>query len=73
MKMQLDPHKIGDIIFSLRVQVTPAANLLAKLTVFTVDYELMHLLGDGLCWVYNPPINLYGKLSTFGLYLLYSV
>ena len=27
------------------------------------------LLGDGLCWVYNPPIHLYGKLSTFGLHL----
>ena len=42
IKMQLNPHNIGDTIFWLRVQVTPAANLLAKSTVFTVDYELMH-------------------------------
>ena len=31
------------------------------------------LLGDGLCWVYDPPIRLYGKLSMFGLHLSYSV
>ena len=31
------------------------------------------LLGDGLCWVYDPPICLYGKLSTFRLHLSYSV
>ena len=41
INMQLDPHNIGDTILWLRVQVTPAANLLAKSTVFTVDYELM--------------------------------
>ena len=42
IKMQLNSHKIGDTIFWLGAQVTPAANLLAKLTVFTVDYGLLH-------------------------------
>ena len=40
----------------------------------TIPYPTpQQLLGDGLCWVYNPPICLYGKLSTFGLHLFYSV
>ena len=42
MQLQLNPHNIGDTLFWLRVQVTPAANLLAKSTVFTVDYELLY-------------------------------
>ena len=42
MQMQLNPHNLGDTLFWLRAQVTPAANLLAKSTVFTVDYELLH-------------------------------
>ena len=42
MQMQLNPHNIGDTLFWLKVQVTPAANLLAKSTVFMVDYELLH-------------------------------
>ena len=42
MQMQLNPHNLGDTLFWLRVQVTPAANLLAKSTVFMVDYELLH-------------------------------
>ena len=42
MHMQLHPHNIGDTLFWLKAWVTPAANLLAKSTVFTVDYELLH-------------------------------
>ena len=42
MQMQLNPHNIGDTLFWLRAWVTPAENLLAKSTVFTVDYELLH-------------------------------
>ena len=42
MQMQLNPHNIGDTLFWLRVRVTPAENLLAKSTVFTVDYESLH-------------------------------
>ena len=42
MQMQLNPHNIGDTLFWLRAWVTPATNLLAKSTVFTVDYELLH-------------------------------
>ena len=42
MQMQLNPHNLGGTLFWLRVQVTPAANLLAKSTVSTADYELLH-------------------------------
>ena len=42
MQMQLNPHNIGDTLFWLRARVTPAANLLAKSTVFIVEYELLH-------------------------------
>ena len=40
--MQLNPHVKGNTLFWLRVQVTPAADVLAKSTVFTVDYETLH-------------------------------
>ena len=40
--MQLNPHVKGDTLFWLRARVTPAADVLAKLTVFTVDYETLH-------------------------------
>ena len=40
--MQLNPHVKGNTPFWLRVWVTPAADVLAKSTVFTVDYETLH-------------------------------
>ena len=42
MQMQLNPHHIGDTLFWLQAWVTPAANLLAKSTVYSVDYGLLH-------------------------------
>ena len=30
----------------------------------------VQLLGDGLCWVYDPPIRLYDELSIFDLHSL---
>ena len=35
---------------------------------FVVFPILFQLLGDGLCWVYNPPIRLYDELSIFDLH-----
>ena len=42
LQMQLNPHVKGDTLFWLRARVTPAAQILAKSTVFTVDYETLH-------------------------------
>src|SRR6202161_2263793 len=42
MQMQLNPHHIGDTLFWLQARVAPAAKLLAKSTVYSVDYELLH-------------------------------
>ena len=28
------------------------------------------LLGDRLCWVYDPPVRLYGELSILGLHFI---
>ena len=36
------PHALGQTIYWLKVQITSADSLLAKSTVYTVDYDLMH-------------------------------
>ena len=42
LQMQLNPHVKGDTLFWLRARVTSAAEILAKSTVLTVDYETLH-------------------------------
>ena len=42
IQMQLNPHVKGDTLFWLRAWVTPAADVLAKSTILTVDYETLH-------------------------------
>ena len=41
--------------------------------LFIVNCIFLSLLGDRLCWVYDPPVHLYGELSTFRLHLFYIV